>query len=323
LPPALPVLGGADKIAFVANADIWMMNVDGSALKQLTFDGASKSDLQWLPDRETILFISGKTIKYYNITTDVVDTLTSFPSEVSVDAFEVSHDGKMVMVAMSNNIFVVPFNMDILKTITNRNQLARMEGVCITPVIKTPSALRVRDARWAADDKLVGWLFKGNDVNDATLQADQVGVYDITSCKPEFMSLKDYFPASRFKPSGYENREIPDFDWDGFDQFIFNTSTRNNGWGELYIYNWKTHKPTRSNTIDGHCCYRDARWSPDGTYVLFEFQDASLGSSAQILLYYEQVGSLNTGANFKHLPLLDGFFKNAKEAAQPALRPAK
>jgi serine/threonine-protein kinase len=62
--PGLPVIGGADRIAFVANREIWLMNVDGSDLRQLTTDGAAKNDLQWLPDAETIVFLSGKTVKY-------------------------------------------------------------------------------------------------------------------------------------------------------------------------------------------------------------------------------------------------------------------
>ena len=49
-PPLALVPGGADKIAFVANGDIWLMNVDGSDLKQLTSDGGAKTDLQWLQD---------------------------------------------------------------------------------------------------------------------------------------------------------------------------------------------------------------------------------------------------------------------------------
>ncbi|HSJ88738.1 MAG TPA: serine/threonine-protein kinase, partial [Anaerolineales bacterium] len=98
--PQFPVLGGADKIAFVANNEIWLMNVDGSELKQLTNDSASKSDVQWL-DQDTILFISGLTIKFYKLSNDSVDTLTSFPSAASLDAFQVSHDDKQVIIAMS------------------------------------------------------------------------------------------------------------------------------------------------------------------------------------------------------------------------------
>jgi len=314
------VLGKADKIALVANKEIWTMNLDGSDQKQLTTDGATKTDLQWLPDGKNIVFISGKTIKYYDISTDTVDTLASFPSEASVDSFRVSHDGKLVMIAMSNEIFVVPFGLDILKGFTNRSQLLRMEGTCILPTPKTPAALRVRDTRWAVDDKLVGWLFKGNDAGNPSLQAEQVSVFDITACKPEAIRLKDNFPGTRFTPVGYQTREIPDFDWDGMDQFVFNMSRRNNGWGEMYIYNWNTHKPTL--IFPGTCCYRDARFSPDGTYLLYEFQDAALGPAAQTALFYVPVGELNTGAKFAPIQLPPGFFKDPKEAAQSALRPA-
>lgn len=319
--PVVSVIGGADKIAFVANKEIWLMNVDGSNLKQLTTDGATKNDLQWLPDGETIVFLSGKTVKYFNINTDTVDTLATFPSEASVDAFQVSHNGKLVMIAMSNEIFVVPFGLETMKGFTNRNQVLKMEGSCILPTPKTPAALRVQEARWSVDDQLVAWLFKGSDASNPAVQAEQVSVYDISACNPAFIDLKDNFPGTRFTPVGYQNHEIPDFDWDGFEQFAFNTSRRNGGWGEMYIYNWKTHKPTQINP--GICCYRDARWSPDGTYILYEFQDQTAGADAQNMLFYVPAGELNTGANFIPLPLPYGFFKDIREGAQAALRPAQ
>ena len=323
-PSKAPVIGGADKIAFVANREIWLMNADGSDLEQVTFDGAAKTDLQWLaPDYNSLLFISGKIIKYYDITSGAVDTLTTFPSEVSVDAFQVSHDGKQVMVAMSNNIFVVPFDIEVLKTITNRGQLARMEGGCLVEQVqKTFTIARVREARWSKDDSLVAWLFIGNDAVNPNLQAEQVSVLDISACKPELIDQKDNFPGTRFTPAGYQNRELPDFDWDGVDQFSFNTSRRNNGWGEFYIYNWKIYKGLQQSPL-GACCYRDARWSPDGTYMLVSFQDLTLGADAQSELYYLPVGELGTGANFPSLPLPEGFFKDPKEGTQGALRPAR
>jgi Tol biopolymer transport system component len=298
------------------------MNVDGTDIKQLTFDGATKNDLQWLPDGKTILFISGKTVKYYDITTDTVDTLATFPSEASVDAFQVSHDGKQVMVAMSNEIFVVPFDLETLRNTTNRNRLLNMEGACILPTPKTPAALRVQEARWSVDDKLVAWLFKGNDPNNAAVQAEQVSVFDITACRPEVIDLKDNFPGTRFIPVGFQNREMPDFDWDGLDQFVFNTSRRNEGWGELYIYNWRTHKGVQQSPT-GACCYRDARWSPDGSYLLFTFQDQGLAQQAQTILYYVPAGELSTGANFIPIQMPDKFFKDPKEGTQAALRPAQ
>ena len=320
--PQVLRLGGADKIAFVANNEIWLMNVDGKDPKQVTNDGATKSDLQWL-DHDTVLFVSGKTIKFYKVSADSVDTLTSFPSAVSLDAFQISHDDKLVVIAMSNEVFVVPFDFERFKTINTRGKLFGMEDACILPTAKTRAALQVQEARWSFDDKLVAWLYKGVDASGSSVQAEQVMVLDIQSCDPTKIAQKDNFPGDRFTPVGYQNRDLPDFDWDGFDLFVFNTSRRNNGWGELYMYNWQTHKGNLINPIDQRCCYRDARWSPDSTYLLFAFQDIGLGAQAPTLLYYIASGELGTGAKFTPLPLAPDFFKNAKEAPQAALRPAQ
>jgi serine/threonine protein kinase len=312
---AAPILGGADKIAFVANNEIWLMNVDGSELKQLTTDGGTKNDLQWLPDGENIIFISGKTIKFYNIKTDVVDTLTTFPSAASLENFQVSHDGKQAMISVNNEIFVIPFDFNQMRGVSKKSDLLALEP-CIIPKGKTKSALQVRETRWSADDKLVAWLYKEQ-------QSDQVGIFDINACEPEKIDLRDYFPGTRFTPVGFQSRIMADFDWDGLSLFSFNTSKRNNGWGELYIYNWESHKPTLSHPVANKCCYRDARWSPDGTYLFFGFQDEGLAAAAQTLLYYVPYGEIGTGATITPFPLPEGFFKNPKEAPQPALHPAQ
>jgi Tol biopolymer transport system component len=314
--PALPARGGADKIAFVANNEIWLMNIDGSELKQLTTDGGIKTDLQWLPDGETFIFLNGLTIKFYNINTDVVDTLTSFPSAATLDAFRVSHDGKQAMISVNYEIFVIPFDLNQMKSVSKKSDLLALEP-CIVPKGKTRSALIVREARWSADDKLVSWLFKGPEI------ADQIGVFNIQDCNPDTIDLLDNFPGARFTPSGFQTRILPDFDWDGFNLFTFHTSKRNNGWGELYLYNWESHKPSLINPIERKCCYRDVRWSPDGSYLFFAFQDEGLANAAQTLLYYVPYGEIGTGANFTPIPLQEGFFKNPKEAPQPALHPAQ
>lgn len=313
--PSVTGIGGADKIAFVANSEIWLMNIDGTELLQLTTDGATKSDLQWLPDGETVIFISGLTVKSYNIRTDVVDIVTNFPSASSLNVFRVSHDGKQAMISVNNEIFVVPFDISQMKNVSKKSDLLALEP-CIVPEGKTKSALIVKEARWSTDDTLVAWMFKGPDASD------QVSVLNIQDCTPATIKILDTFPGTRFNPTGFQTRLMPDFDWDGFNQFIFNTSIRNNGWGNLHIYNWETHKPTLTvNPINKRCCYRDARWSPDGTYLLFAFQDEGLADAAQTLLYYVPYGDIVAGANVSPIPLPEGFFKNPKEAPQPALRP--
>jgi len=320
--PSVAELGGADKMAFVANSEIWLMNVDGSQLVQLTTDGGLKSDLQWLPDGKTFIFISGKTVKFYDIQTGVVDTLVSFPSAASLNAFRVSHDGKQVMISMNNEIFVLPFDFSKMKDVNKKSDLLALEP-CIEPKGKTKSALIVKEARWSADDKLVAWLFKGPDAGNQALQSDQVSVFDIQDCNPDTIDMRDNFPGNRFIPAEFQNHLIPDFDWDGFNLFVFNTSKRNNGWGELYIYNWESHKPTQIRPISKKCCYRDVRWSPDGAYLIFAFQDEGFAGAATILLYYVPYGEIGTGANITPVPLPEGFFKNPKEAPQPALHTAQ
>ena len=315
--PSIPLLGGADKIAFVANSDVWLVNVDGSELSQLTTDGGAKNDLQWLPDGETLLFISCLTVKSYNIETDVVDIVTNFPSASSFNAFRVSHDGKQVMIAVNNEIFVVPFDLETMKGVSKKSDLLALDH-CIIPEGKTRSALVVKEARWATDDKLVAWLYKG------PTGTDLVSVLDIQDCTPATIDILDTFPANRFEPPGFQGGLMLDFDWDGFNQFIFHTARRNNGWGELHIYNWETHKPTLTvNPIGKRCCYRDARWSPDGSYLLFAFQDEGLADAAQTLLYYAAFGDIAAGGNLTPLALPEGFFRNPREAPQPALRPAQ
>jgi formylglycine-generating enzyme required for sulfatase activity/tetratricopeptide (TPR) repeat protein len=320
--PAIPVLGnlgGADKIAFVANKDIWLMNVDGSNPQQVTNDGASKSDLQWLPDGKTLIFISGKRVKYIDVDTGTIGNLASFPSEASLDAFQVSHNEKQVMIVISNEIFVVPFDFETMKNITGRDQLSNLKGSCMLPTPGTLSALAVKKARWSAADQLVSWLYNGIDAS--SVLTDQIDVLDITACQPQSIVVKDNFPGMRFTPVDYDKFPIlPSYDWDGNDLFVFNTFKRNSGWGELYVYNWQTHNPTLIKPVEGKCCYRDGRFSPDGTYLFFEFQDETSGANPPTVLYYIPVGELNTGANFVSIPLPDGFFKNPRENAQAALR---
>jgi serine/threonine protein kinase len=73
------VLGGADKIAFVASNEIWIMNVDGSDLHVLTNDKTPKSDLQWIPGTDTLVFISGMSVNTVESAAGRFDTIASFP----------------------------------------------------------------------------------------------------------------------------------------------------------------------------------------------------------------------------------------------------
>jgi Tol biopolymer transport system component len=131
---------------------------------------------------------------------------------------------------------------------------------------------------------------------------------------------KDEFPSDRFP----FKTNIMSIDWDGEELFIMNSNERS-GFGNLYLYNTHTHQATSKINVVGTCCYRDAHFSPDGSFVIFAFQDIN-DPNGLIKLYYIPSGSITTPGNYKPLAQLpEDFFQDSsrKESPQPALRPVK
>jgi hypothetical protein len=312
--PVLPIIGGADQVAFVANKEIYLVNVDGNELTQITTDGGVKTDLQWLPDGKNLIFISGLTVKYYNVDTDTINILMDVSSSASsLNAFRVSHDGKQVMITMNNEIFVVPFSIDGFKDIDRKSDLLALK-YCIDPRGGTEAAARIREVRWSNDDTKVAWLYR--------LATDMISIYDISQCDPTKLNDAFTFPSSLFSPPNFNQGVIPDFDWNGDDLFVFNTIKRFETWGDLHIYNRNGRPIPLLNPIGKKCCYRDARWSPDGKFMFFAFQEEIPGQTAPTLLYYVPYSDIIAQANLQPIPLPTDLFKDPKEAPQPALRPA-
>ena len=115
---------------------------------------------------------------------------------------------------------------------------------------------------------------------------------------------------------------LPSFSWDGIDLFLFNTFKRNDGYGPLYTYDLSLGIEEKINPVRGLCCYRDARWSPDGNYILFAFQDQVQGADSETLVYYIPFKDAGSGKTFEPLKLTPNFFGNPREKPQFALRPA-
>ena len=316
--PAIHAVGGADMVAFIANNEVWLMNIDGSNLRQLTKDKAAKTALQWMPDGKTLVFISGKNINTVDTETDIFDTIMSFPPAKSLDAFRVSPDGKQVAISLNRQMFIVPLDLTALKAIYGRDGLAKMKG-CLSYTGNTPAAVAVKTFRWSFDGKLISWLYAGTNSNGGP--ADLIHLVDISACDPAKIKLLDEFPGTRFTPKGYVSvPTINDFDWDGHSLFLLNSSERNSGWGDLYVYNSEIRQANMEvNPINGKCCYRDARWSPDGSYIFIAFQDMFQPDSTT-QFYYIPYGSLGTGAEIPApIAMPADFFKNPREAPQPAL----
>jgi hypothetical protein len=90
----------------------------------------------------------------------------------------------------------------------------------------------------------------------------------------------------------------------------------------LHLFNRQTYKETLLiNPIDKNCCYRDPQFSPDGTYLLFAFQDIRGAEQSVTQLYYIPYGTIGTGARYEPLPL--PAFTNQREQPLAVLRPAK
>jgi serine/threonine protein kinase len=308
-------LGGADKIAFLAGSNVWMMNVDGTALTKLTSDNVAKSNLQWLPDGNTLIYITGKCVATITVDTDQVNVLTCFDADEYFEGFQVSPDGGQVAVSVGRELYVVPFDVPLLQSAHTRADLAAMGG-CLTYLDQN-----TKDVRWSSDSQQIAVLLISA---DSSWKKEVVRVLDIQQCGQTEPSVLNEFPGANFVMNGYHDRPfVPDFSWDGTTMFLLNSLVRNEGYGDLYSYDLVSHQDKLLDPIEKTCCYRDARWSPDGTYIIFAFQDLRLGPKSKTQIYYIPFDSIGTNAAYQPFAFPEDFVIDIREKLQFALRPAQ
>ncbi len=338
--PSLPSLGGADLIAFLSNRDIWLINTDGSNLRQLTKDAADKHNLQWSPDGQSLFYTSGKCVQSVTVPAGVISQVACFPSINYLDAFRISPDGKQVAISINHIVYVVPFDLAKLKTARNHIDLENMNGIfTFGGAYEAPS----KGVLWSNDGTKLA-ITSLSPVNG--IQVDLVLIFDISACTstkpcppkilpgapqpvpsptpgaPFVAPLIDNFPGSRFSMKGLSTT-LPSLDWDGQSNFLLNSIFRYQ-FGYMYNYNLDTKQTAALITPMGPtCCYSDARWSPDGTYILFAYQDINQGNLAKTQLFYVSYGSIGTGAQYTPFPLPATVLNNPLDLPDPALRPAK
>ncbi len=312
--PRTVTVGGADMIAFLNANDIWVMWPDGSNLKQLTTDGAAKTSLQWLPDGQSILYISGKCIGMAGLDGSS-QSIACFNSAQYLEDISVSPDGAQIAIALDRVLYVVPLNLEALQGARNHTDLVNMNG-CLTY-----SELASKGADWSSDSKMlaVKIIAPQNGV-----KVDMVRVMDVSKCGSTPPRVLDTFPGPRFSMIGYNDAPyIPSYDWDGEWLFLLNSRVRNDVYGYLYAYNIDTRHAEQLDPMQTGCCYTDAQWSPDGYYVLFAYQNISLGANSRNLLYLIPFGTIGTNANYTPLPLPEGFLAKPSEHPEAAFRPVK
>jgi serine/threonine protein kinase len=315
--PTLAQIGGADLIAFLNDNDIWVMAVDGGNLTMITKDGAGKNDLQWSPDGQSLFFISGKCVQSVTVPAGEVKQITCFNAAEYLDAFEISADGKQVAISLDRVVYVVPFDLAAISNARTWPQLRDMNG-CFT-YNQDKSQAAAKGVRWSNDGTKIA--INTLSVNSGRLE-DLIRIFDISSCTSSSIPMaRDNFPADRFSMNGFNTRPvIPSFAWDGNQLFLLNSVFRYE-LGFLYEYNMGIMRGKSLAPLQP-CCYTEARFSPDGSFVLFAYLNIN-SENAKTQLYYIPYGNIGTGATFAPLILPDSFFSAANAHLDATLRPVK
>jgi len=321
--PTLPVEGvypgGADKIALTANRDIYLMDIDGANVRQLTNTNLPKFDLQWLPGGNELLYGEGKCVYKINVNTPQAkpEEIVCFTAE-KFEGFRVSPDGKYTAISIERRLIIFPFDLKLLPTAKTAFDLQAASEACLDY-----TAVAVKSAQWSADGKNLAILYQGA-VGDQLRLGDTIRVFkvDTENCQDLDPLITAEIPNRQFTPEDYvKSPVLPAYFWDGHQQILFNTLVRNAGYGTLYLYNMSTTQEREINLANGTCCYRDSVISPDGTHILLFFQDVKQGSDSETQMYYIPIDQFGSGTTFTPIKLPLHFFPNPRENLEVALHP--
>jgi serine/threonine protein kinase len=306
--PAFP--GGADKIAFLAGNQLYLMDIDGNNLIQVRTDNSAKSQLQWLPDGQ-LAYISRNCIYGMDMETRQPQELMCFVSNEVMEDFEVSPDGKLMALSVQRTLNILPFDLEVLKDIDSRFSLLARRDNCFY------NQYAFREVLWSKSRAQIA----AHVVDTELVSSDQIFLLsiDIPNCDTVGPVRVAKIPGARITFEGESTKRITSYDWDGDHLFLLNDSIRNEGFGNLYVYDSQTREGQKINPIYGECCYRDAHWSPDKTYIFFVFQKFG---ETEIEFYFIPYAELGNGTEWTPIPNLDTLFPTPREKPQPALRPS-
>jgi serine/threonine protein kinase len=311
-------LGKADKLAFLKSSDIWVSDLDGGNLTQLTTDGSKKSHLHWSPDGQSIIYTSDNCLNMVGLQTKQVLTITCVSGIPSIAAFDISEDGQEVAFGLpQSDLYILPFSQLFhLRQNSLPEDLPALAACSHYAPFNTGETLK--SVNWSgSDDRLAVLVSKQVDGIDR----DEVSVFDFSQCSSSPPLVKEILPAHfLFTLRGYfDHPEISGLAWNGNDQLLLNGFLNNDGFGDLQLFNLEKNQ-NKEIRPKGACCYRDVHWSPDGKYLFFSFQPESGGD---ISLYYAPYSEVDQpGTAMTALALPDGFLGNTLDSLQPTLRTA-
>lgn len=315
--PAAPIAGGADKIALILDDDVWVANLDGSNPVRLTVDGQTKFNLRWLPDGETIAFISGGCIKSVTIA-GVQDFIACFEIADYFDGFDVSRDGTQIAISLNRELFITNFDRAALQDARFRSDLIEIAPCEHFAPYDRGTNVSAKSMEFSEDGTSLALLRVA--AGATGLQEDQIDVINLTSCveKPQIF---DSFPATRFPIANFSVTPLlSSWDWDGSFLYLMTNFVRNEGFGDLYLYNSELHRGEKINPIEGSCCYYGPEWSPDGRYVFFTFQDFAGGANSTTVFYYVPFATLSSGGQI--VPMNFDPLTDPRALTEAAFRPA-
>jgi hypothetical protein len=242
-----------DKIALLSGNDIYLLNPDGSDLILVRTDNAAKANLHWIPGGR-LIYTSRNCAYLLDEETRVNQQIVCFNANELLEDFHVSHDGKYVAISIQRTLNIIPFDLDLLKNVNTRFNLIDMEQNCYY------NQFPFREVLWSDDGKQLAIRV----IDTKLVSSDQVFLVnvDIPNCTTMGLVRLDKIPGSRIDFEKDSTNRIASYDWDGKDLFLLNDSIRNDGFGNLYLYNSTTRESMKLNPINGECCYRDARLSP-------------------------------------------------------------
>ena len=308
-PTAVPPLGNTDKVALLSGNDLYLMNPDGSQLTLIRTDNSPKSNLHWVAGGR-LIYMSRNCGFMLDSTTNRTQQIVCFNSNEMLEGFRVSPDAKFVAISIQRTLNILPLDLDSLQDVTTRFSLITRRDNCFY------NQFPFRDVLWSNDNtQLAAQVIDTRRVN-----SDQVFLLhiDIPNCATVGPVRLDQIPGSHIDFDGESSNRITSYDWNRKNLFLLNDFIRNDGFGNLYMYDSEAKESIKLNPINGECCYRDARWSPDGKHIFFAYQ--KLGTTS-IEVYFVSLADIQDGQTFTPIELPGGFFPTPREKPQPALRP--
>jgi serine/threonine protein kinase len=315
------VRGGADKVAFLNAGDIWISNLDGSDLQQITQDGGTKSDVQWEPDGRMILYRWRNCIKSVDTQVSEADPhriqfVTCLEGIQSLDGFSISPDGKQIAIIIDTwNLYILPYKFVYLQQASSVKDLKTRAGCSAFAPYRQNAWLK--SVQWPANGRRLAIQY--SDSGQGALR-DSLRVVDFSTCVDKPPVILD-IPVMQllFTLEGYyQQPEVAGFAWNG-KRLILNSSRINGGWGDLQVFDANLADNQVLEPMGQTCCYRNPRWSPDGEYLIFAYQPEAGGGTQ---LVYAPWAEISQAASLAPLPLPVTLFTDPAASPQPVLRAA-